>query len=245
MASRTEEKRAMRERRREQEAQARQAKRARDLRNRVLMAVGAAVVVLAVIFAVSQSGGGGGGGGGGSSSSSSSSGGGGKFKYAVGSPGPGQAAPALDLPSTKGGQFNLAAMRGKTVLLYFQEGLTCQPCWDQLKDLEKQSAKLRALGITEMASITNDSLGDLKTKASDEGLSTPVLSDGNLSVSKTYSANQYGMMGDSRDGHSFVIVGPDGKIRWRADYGGSPNYTMYVPVARLLSDMRKGLHGAV
>ena len=30
------------------------------------------------------------------------------------------------------------------------------------------------------------------------------------------------MMGDMRDGHSFVLVGPDGVIRWRADYGGSP-----------------------
>ncbi len=42
--------------------------------------------------------------------------------------------------------------------------------------------------------------------------------------------NQFGMMGDSRDGHSLVLIGPDGEILWRADYGGAPNYTMFVPV---------------
>jgi len=46
-------------------------------------------------------------------------------------------------------------------------------------------------------------------------------------------------MGDSRDGHSFMLVGPDGKIRWRADYGGAPTYTMHLPVDRMLADMRQ------
>ena len=34
------------------------------------------------------------------------------------------------------------------------------------------------------------------------------------------------MMGNSRNGHSFVLVGPDGQISWRADYGGAPDYTV-------------------
>jgi peroxiredoxin len=230
METRTDRRNVAREQRREQEAHRRQAQQARRLRNRVLLVLGAAVLVLGIVFAVSRSGGGG-------------SSGGGKYAYVVGSPGPGQPAPAIVLPATTGGSFDLAALRGKSVLLYFQEGLTCQPCWDQLKDLEGQGAKLGALGIEQMVSVTSDALGDLKQKASDEGLSTPVLSDSDLAVSKAYSANQYGMMGDSRDGHSFVLVGPDGRIRWRGDYGGAPNYTMYVPVAHLLADIRKGLHG--
>jgi hypothetical protein len=40
-----------------------------------------------------------------------------------------------------------------------------------------------------------------------------------------------------RDGHSFVLVGPDGVIRWRADYGGAPNYTMFLPTDRMLADL--------
>jgi len=47
-------------------------------------------------------------------------------------------------------------------------------------------------------------------------------------------------MGDDRDGHSFILVGPDGTIRWRADYGGAPKYSMYVPVQRLLADLASG-----
>ena len=49
------------------------------------------------------------------------------------------------------------------------------------------------------------------------------------------------MMGDSRDGHSFIVVGPDGRIAWRADYGGAPNYTMDLPASALLADLARGL----
>lgn len=52
--------------------------------------------------------------------------------------------------------------------------------------------------------------------------------------------DKYGMMGESTNGHTFIIVGPDGKIKWRADYGGAPDYTMYVPVENLLAHMREG-----
>ena len=48
------------------------------------------------------------------------------------------------------------------------------------------------------------------------------------------------MMGD-RNGHSFILVGKDGRIRWRADYGGAPKYTMFVPDDRLLADLRAGM----
>lgn len=236
MASRSEKKKLLREQRLQREAQASDAERSGALRRRVLAALGLGVLVLGGLFAVSNSNSGRGG-------SSSSGAGGGKYPYQVGNPGPAKIAPAVSLPSTQGSKFELRAQRGKTVLLYFQEGLSCQPCWDQLKDLERQDAKVRALGIDRMVSITTDKLGQLRQKAADEDLSTPVLADSNLGVSKSYGANQYGMMGDSRDGHSFVVVGPDGRIRWRADYGGAPNYTMYVPVDRLLSDMRTGLRG--
>jgi hypothetical protein len=70
-----------------------------------------------------------------------------------------------------------------------------------------------------------------------------VAADPDLAVSRAYQANRYGMMGSSRDGRSFIVVGPDGVIRWRADYGGALNYTMYVPSPSLLADLRAGLAG--
>ncbi len=168
----------------------------------------------------------------------------GKYPFQVGHPGPGKAAPAIQLPSTDGSTFDLAALRGTTVLLYFQEGLMCQPCWDQIKDIEKDPAQLQALGIDHMVSITTDDLDLLRQKVADEGLTTPVLSDPDLAVSKAYNANRYGMMGTSRDGHTFIVIGPDGQIRWRADYGGAPKFTMYIPAPDLFADIRAGLEGA-
>ena len=38
-----------------------------------------------------------------------------------------------------------------------------------------------------------------------------------------------------------MVVGPSGEVEWRADYGGAPNYTMYLPVDALLADLSEGL----
>lgn len=66
-----------------------------------------------------------------------------------------------------------------------------------------------------------------------------MLSDPDLEVSKAFEANSHGMMGTSRDGHTFVLVDAEGRIAWRADYGGAPDYTMYIPPLDLLADLRK------
>lgn len=161
--------------------------------------------------------------------------------YDVGSPGIGETAPQFELSSATGGTVSLDDYRGESVLLYFQEGLMCQPCWDQITDLEQAQAAFQEAGVDAIVSITSDPADLLGQKVTDQGIkSTPVLSDPELTISREYSTNQYGMMGDSRNGHSFILVGPDGTIQWRADYGGAPDYTMYVPVERLLADLRAG-----
>ena len=161
--------------------------------------------------------------------------------YDVGNPGPGSKAPDFSLRASNGQTVSLSDYRGKNVLLYFQEGIGCQPCWDQIRDLEQQSAAVKAAGVDEILSITTSPLDLITRKVADDKLATPVASDPDLSVSTAYEANKYGMMGTMADGHSFLLVGPDGTIRWRADYGGAPKYTMYLPVDKLLSDMRAGL----
>ncbi|QIN85381.1 redoxin domain-containing protein (plasmid) [Rubrobacter tropicus] len=165
----------------------------------------------------------------------------GRYPIQVGDPGPGEEAPPMKLESAQGDTFDLSQKRGETVLLYFQEGLGCQPCWDQIRDIEANMGGFEELGIDEVASITNNPPDALEQKVEDEGISTPVLTDPNLAASKTYDTNSYGMMGGSTNGHTFIVVGPDGEIRWRADYGGAPDYTMYVPAPDLLADMRAGL----
>lgn len=163
------------------------------------------------------------------------------YTFAIGSPGVGATAPTFDLPSTKGGTFNLADAHGKTTVVFFQEGIDCEPCWTQMHDIQKDMSKFRALGINQVVSITTDGLAALQQKARDEGIHFPVLSDQNVAVSRAYSATGFGMMGPMVDGHSFVVIGTTGKIEWRADYGGAPNYTMFVPDSVLLKQMRTGL----
>ncbi len=235
MSSRKEQKEALRQERLCQEAALDRAARVRRLRNRVTVVGVAAVVGLGAIFTLATAG------KGGSSAGAKSGDAGGQFQFVVGEPGIDAKAPSLKLDSTAGGTWDLGAQRGKTTLLYFQEGLGCQPCWDQIKDIERQFPKIKALGIDQMVSITGNDLGQLQQKAGDEGISTPVLSDPELTQSKTWGANNFGMMGDSANGHSFMVVGPDGTIRARADYGGAPDYTMYLPVANLAADLKKQL----
>ncbi len=165
--------------------------------------------------------------------------------YAVGSPGPGSAAPPISLASSDGGTFDLAALADDTrVLLYFQEGLTCQPCWDQMVAIEQRRDEFDALGIDRVVSVTTDPLGLVKQKVRDDGIRTPVLSDPGAQVSDAYDARAYSMewMSPMRNGHSFIVVENE-RILWRADYGGAPDYTMFLEVDTLLADLTAGLEG--
>jgi len=169
-------------------------------------------------------------------------------RYSVGTPGVGATAPDFALPNATaptgpGGQpatVHLSDYRGKTVLLYFHEGLGCQPCWNQIRDLQNTPSTLTSLGVDQLLTITSGPVDLIEQKMRDDRLTVPALVDTNLAVSKQYQANQYGMMGNDRDGHSFVLVGPDGRIQWRADYGGAPNYTMYIAPEQLAADLRAG-----
>jgi peroxiredoxin len=167
-------------------------------------------------------------------------------RYAVGSPGAGATAPDFALPNATAvagpadqpPTIRLSDYRGKTVLLYFHEGLGCQPCWDQIRDLQHNPGLLTSLGVDQLLTITTGPRDLVGQKMRDDGLTVPALVDADLRVSRQYQANQYGMMGTSRDGHSFLLIDPDARIVWRADYGGAPNYTMYVPPEQLAADLR-------
>ena len=101
--------------------------------------------------------------------------------------------------------------------------------------IQRDLPKFRSLGIDRIVSITTDPLKLISQKARDDGLTLPVLADEGGRVSDRYDARSYGMMGHSRDGHTFVLVGKNGRIRWRADYGGPPKFTMFVPGNELLA----------
>lgn len=168
---------------------------------------------------------------------------GGAYPFEIGSPGPGDAAPDFTLAATDGSTFTMSDERGEDVLLFFQEGLGCQPCWDNMKEIEARMDDFEALGVDRMLTITTDPLGNTEEKVAAESLRFPVLADEQAEVSRTYDMPRYGMhpMSNTQPGHSFVLVNGDGVITWRADYGGEPNYTMYVPVDDMLADLRLAL----
>lgn len=166
------------------------------------------------------------------------------LRYDVGRPGVGAEAPDFALPASAAGTFRLADQRGKNVLLYFHEGLMCAPCWKQIDDIEADLAKFQEVGVDEIAAISLDPADAQRQRAQLRGISFPVLADIDLAVSRLYDALSYGMMGGTRPGHTFILVGPDGTIRWRADYGGPPDFTMYVPNTTVLAELRRAMAGA-
>lgn len=152
----------------------------------------------------------------------------------------GQEAPDFESASVvNGSAFNLANYANRSdVLLFFNEGLSCSPCLQQMVEIDKDYSVFRQMGLT-VVSITTDSPSSLGTWARNNGISNMVvLSDSSSQIDSTYGttgANVGSMHPGMTPGHTFILVGKDGKILWRADYGTS---TMYVPMDQLIAAVR-------
>lgn len=165
-------------------------------------------------------------------------------------------APEFTLPSTMGGEIALSDFIGDTnVLLYFQEGIMCGACWDQIESIQEEYDQFEALEI-EVLTITVDPLNGLVKESEKRGLTLPVLEDADLSVSRSYpGVLENSMHPGSRPGHSFFLVDKAGQMVWGKHYypkeGGmwmgssymSPNGRMDVPVDELLGDVRAAMEG--
>ena len=150
-------------------------------------------------------------------------------RYEAGQPGAGDLAPEFSLLAVGGETFSLANYRGqKNVLLFFQEGVGCDLCWQQSQELQAKRDFLSQRDV-EVAIIAIDPLFNLEPVALEYGLTLPVLSDSDKSVSRLYDMLGFGMHPGFRPAHSFVLIGKDGTILWRADYGAPPRQAMYVP----------------
>jgi len=149
----------------------------------------------------------------------------------------GRVAPDFSLPDVNGSTFRLDEARAKgNTLLFFQEGIQCPACFQQMRDLRREDAKLQELQTT-LITITSDSLTDLKAASAREGVvGMPLLSDTKLSASRAYDALVVSMHPGMLPGHTFILVDRSGKILWRRDY-----QEMYVPVDQVLAAVAKGL----
>ena len=50
---------------------------------------------------------------------------------------PGTVAPDFSLPSTAGRTISLSDYKGKNIFLFFNEGVMCAPCWQEVSKLER------------------------------------------------------------------------------------------------------------
>lgn len=122
---------------------------------------------------------------------------------------------------------------GKT-LLFFSEGVMCQACFEQIRDIEQIGSQLELRGIR-LVSITPDSPGDLREAVSQYTIRSPMISDEDRDMSRAFNALGQGMHGDT-PGHAFVLINK-GKVLWYRDYWLAPTRSMYVDPQALLADI--------
>lgn len=174
----------------------------------------------------------------------------------------GEKASDFTLPSSTGNKISLSDYKGKNVLLYFQEGVMCDPCWKQTLDIQKEYDKLQSMDI-ELLTITVDPLNAITKNAKRFGITLPILADEDLKVSSAYDVLKDSMHPEERPGHTFILIDKEGNIIWRKAYFlasgstimtmnmngqpmtmdmgmdmGTPGSVMYVPVDKLLEDLK-------
>ena len=82
-------------------------------------------------------------------------------------------APDFTLPTTSDTTVTLSKLRGKPVLLYFNEGAGCGACLMQMGEIEKNEADFNALGITVLPIVMNTKV-DITTDMSHYGVNSGV-----------------------------------------------------------------------
>ncbi len=148
----------------------------------------------------------------------------------------GNPAPQFSLKDRNGVTYSNDSLKGKNVVLFFNEGIMCYPaCWNQMVALATDN-RLQT-SSTVALSVVIDAPGDWQSaiqKMPDLGKAT-VLFDTDKSVSQEYgmltapSSMHYG----SYPGHTFVIIDKQGIVRFVYD---DPN--MGVDNDRLVSDLQ-------
>lgn len=129
----------------------------------------------------------------------------------------GRAAPPFTLQSTDGRIVSLSDFRGRDVLLYFNEGVGCDVCFDQLAQIERAGV-LDGSGVTVLPIVVND-VDAVRDQLERFGIRAPYLVDPEKETSRAYETLGMGHHADL-PGHSFVLVDGQGRVAWRGDYPG-------------------------
>ncbi|OGE25280.1 hypothetical protein A3C26_04010 [Candidatus Daviesbacteria bacterium RIFCSPHIGHO2_02_FULL_39_12] len=131
----------------------------------------------------------------------------------------GKAAPNFSLESYDGKKFSLSELKGKNVLLFFNEGLMCYPaCWNQIAAFGKDK---ELAGKAVVLNITVDPKNNWKQAVDKmpELAQATVLLDSAREVSQKYGVLTLpsSMHKGQFPGHSYVLIDKDGVVRFIQD----------------------------
>lgn len=126
-------------------------------------------------------------------------------------------APDFSLTSFDGTKYSLSQLRGKKVVLFFNEGIMCYPaCWNQIAAFGKD--KEFAANNSVVLNINVDAKNDWAdaVKKMPELAAGTVLLDSDRSVSASYGVltAESSMHRGQYPGHSYVIIDKDGVVRF-------------------------------
>ena len=135
----------------------------------------------------------------------------------------GDPAPDFTLPTADGGSVSLAALRGRSVVVYFYPKAMTPGCTTQACDFRDSLSSLQAAGYA-VVGISPDPVDRLAEFAGQEGLTFPLASDEDRAVLEAWGA--YGEK--VKDGRtvtgvirSTVVVDPEGRVA-HAEYDVQP-----------------------
>lgn len=132
----------------------------------------------------------------------------------------GKPAPDFTLENQAGMPFTLSSMKGKKVILFFNEGIICYPaCWNQVAALGTDKSLNTDKVITASVVVDNTSDWTAAFKKMPDLNKETLLFD-----SSAIASAKYGMLSldssmhkGSKPGHTYVIVDSSGIIRYVKD----------------------------
>jgi peroxiredoxin Q/BCP len=132
----------------------------------------------------------------------------------------GEPAPDFTLQDKAGKEVKLSDLRGKTVVLFFNEGLMCYPaCWNQMAQLSSDP-RLNTDSVKSYSIVVDQASNWAPAVAKMPELAQAnVLYDTDSTVSKEYGMLKAGssMHYAIYPGHSYVVIDPQGTVKFIFD----------------------------
>jgi len=128
-------------------------------------------------------------------------------------------APDFSLESYDGSQYKLSDLKGKNVLLFFNEGLMCYPaCWNQIAAFGKDKELADKALVLNITTDSKDRWKEAVTKMPELSSAITVF-DADRKVSNAYGVLKLesSMHRGQFPGHTYVLIDKEGVVRFIKD----------------------------